>query len=254
VSGRCKAVVRSRRDNVGTESGQSQKSDKCGATEWRDFKACFHALRQNACGVSGRCKAVVRSRRDNVGTESGQSRKSDKCGATEWRDFKACFHALRQSACSVFGRCEAVAESRCDSLGTGSDQSRKSDKFGATEWRDFEACFRAMQQSACGVSGRCEAVAQSQRDNVVTGSGQCRKVTNAARLSGGTSALAVVRCIRVNAVCLDDARQWRARDGQCGEWIGSTLKKCQMRRDRVDGLQILRSCAATECMRCVRMT
>jgi hypothetical protein len=32
---------------------------KCGATEWRDFKACFGALRQIACVVSGRCVAVA---------------------------------------------------------------------------------------------------------------------------------------------------------------------------------------------------
>jgi hypothetical protein len=38
---------------------------------------------------------------------------------------------------------------------------------------------------------------------------------------------------------------------QCWHWIGPESKKLQMRRDRVDGLQSLLSCAPTECMRCV---
>jgi hypothetical protein len=44
-----------------TGSGQSRKCYKCGATEGRAVKACFLAVRQNACSVSGRCEAVAQS-------------------------------------------------------------------------------------------------------------------------------------------------------------------------------------------------
>jgi hypothetical protein len=51
----------------GSGSGQSRKNDKCGATEWRDSKACFRALRQSAYRAYGQCEAVARLRCDSVG-------------------------------------------------------------------------------------------------------------------------------------------------------------------------------------------
>jgi hypothetical protein len=51
------------------------------------------------------------------------------------------------------------------------------------------------------------------------------KVTNAGRPSGGTSKLAFVRSDRVHAVCLDDLCSGAVATRQCGDWIGSELKK-----------------------------
>jgi hypothetical protein len=48
--------------------GSKSKSDKCGATKWRDFKACFRVLQQSAYGLSGGGEVVAQSRRYSVGS------------------------------------------------------------------------------------------------------------------------------------------------------------------------------------------
>jgi hypothetical protein len=120
MRGSCAVATRQCGDWIRSKS----KSDKCGATEWKDFKACFHAVQQSSCGVSGRCEAVVRSRRDSVGSGSGQSRKSDKCGVSRVEGLQSllsCAATERMRCVWTMRGSSAVATRQCgDWLGSES--------------------------------------------------------------------------------------------------------------------------------------